>query len=481
VDAFAYAGRQPLFAEFDVELNSSENELLKQLVERIPYLGRAESWLTGAVVPQGGDALGHFRVVASQRKPTSAAQEPVKILGTLSAEAYLEWRAQQLRLEMAQALEEEQEAARNKGKAVPNGLNQKSIARLEAILPPSIVDCLYAESADLQRQGWSQPPGTQWLSYWIPDNALNSRAPELSARRPKSTSQAILFALSSDTRNGEVLPRMKDALLRGELFHHAVVARAANLGSADPSRASGTISPLLTGIGEYGDPLRGHKHVHFMPLSLESRRKTWRPSERRIDHILAWSTEVLDRQALLALSGVPKLYANQIPTIFLTVVGSGVLDDFRPKGLSGIPELGSSEVWLSTTPFVPPRFLKASSKNSLRGQLEAELEGRGFPRPERIEIQLEGESGKNWAPIESFWSVWKAHRGSASLNGVRSEEPVRLLSREWRLFRRERVTGQHRPPMSLGVGIRLTFREPVTGPLCLGYASHFGLGLFSPA
>lgn len=28
--------------------------------------------------------------------------------------------------------------------------------------------------------------------------------------------------------------------------------------------------------------------------------------------------------------------------------------------------------------------------------------------------------------------------------------------------------------------LRLTFSAPVTGPLCLGYACHFGMGLFVP-
>jgi CRISPR-associated protein Csb2 len=34
------------------------------------------------------------------------------------------------------------------------------------------------------------------------------------------------------------------------------------------------------------------------------------------------------------------------------------------------------------------------------------------------------------------------------------------------------------PPHNAGFAIRLVFAEPVTGPICLGYASHFGLGLF---
>lgn len=36
-------------------------------------------------------------------------------------------------------------------------------------------------------------------------------------------------------------------------------------------------------------------------------------------------------------------------------------------------------------------------------------------------------------------------------------------------------------PDSLGGFWRLTFPQPVQGPLALGFACHFGLGLFVPA
>ncbi|MFZ4394834.1 MAG: hypothetical protein ACOYOU_04320 [Kiritimatiellia bacterium] len=35
------------------------------------------------------------------------------------------------------------------------------------------------------------------------------------------------------------------------------------------------------------------------------------------------------------------------------------------------------------------------------------------------------------------------------------------------------------PPQTCSMGLRLTFAAPVAGQLCLGYASHFGLGVFA--
>ncbi|MBL8889645.1 MAG: type I-U CRISPR-associated protein Cas5/Cas6 [Planctomycetaceae bacterium] len=50
------------------------------------------------------------------------------------------------------------------------------------------------------------------------------------------------------------------------------------------------------------------------------------------------------------------------------------------------------------------------------------------------------------------------------------------LSSEWRRFARCRRDGKLAPPQDVGFALKLHFAEPVSGPLALGYASHFGLG-----
>jgi CRISPR-associated protein Csb2 len=81
--------------------------------------------------------------------------------------------------------------------------------------------------------------------------------------------------------------------------------------------------------------------------------------------------------------------------------------------------------------------------------LREELERRGLPAPVRIET------------VEAL-----------SLNG-------RTLP--WRNFRQQRVLGNGRRGNDFGKGFEIEFAEPVPGPLALGYACHFGLGLFVPA
>ncbi len=44
----------------------------------------------------------------------------------------------------------------------------------------------------------------------------------------------------------------------------------------------------------------------------------------------------------------------------------------------------------------------------------------------------------------------------------------------------ERLDVTRRPPLLVGLGLRLIFPREVSGPVCLGYAAHYGLGLFAP-
>ena len=106
---------------------------------------------------------------------------------------------------------------------------------------------------------------------------------------------------------------------------------------------------------------------------------------------------------------------------------------------------GPARVWISQTPFVPSRHLKKNGNNDLPHQIVSELKSRGFSVDVRVEVldrELSAECG--------------FHR-----------------------FVRTRRAPAKAPPQDVGVALKLTFPEPVTGPLCLGYASHFGMGLFA--
>jgi CRISPR-associated protein Csb2 len=109
------------------------------------------------------------------------------------------------------------------------------------------------------------------------------------------------------------------------------------------------------------------------------------------------------------------------------------------EGILGPPE--GAQVWESVTPFVLPKTLDRRSKRRVAGQVNAELVSRRLPEAVTVEIDPE-------------------------------------LTRSLRHFVRRRIHGGVPPKVDAGYGLRLHFAEPIQGPLLLGYASHYGLGLF---
>ena len=148
----------------------------------------------------------------------------------------------------------------------------------------------------------------------------------------------------------------------------------------------------------------------------------------------------------------------------LALVGTGALQD-----LIGLPErygqhiariAGPALVWQSVTPFVPPRHIKAGGKNTLEGQIRAELRSRRFPEPATV---------RQLAPI-------LRDRGEATPASTSACEIGEAPWSRFRHFKFARRRGPE-PPIACGFAIRLEFEQPVSGPIAIGYGSHFGLGL----
>jgi CRISPR-associated protein Csb2 len=209
--------------------------------------------------------------------------------------------------------------------------------------------------------------------------------------------------------------------------------------------------PELSGKDEQGQPLQDeHRHAHFIPLSLDPRNKG------RIDHVLVHSPMGFGPVAQRALRRLRRTWAKGIDDIAVTLVGMGGLSAFRVVAGVQLPELGRSATWESRTPFVPPRFLKPRGKDSLEGQVRAEVR------------QLR-------------------HRHLADIIGMpvitvpTDQGEAGLQARWFRHFvrRRQNTRAPEAPPGMFR--LTLTFERPVEGPLCLGWGCHFGLGLFVPA
>ena len=298
--------------------------------------------------------------------------------------------------------------------------------------------------------GWSQPPGTRWVSYFRPSDALVPRVVASPRRESELAPTTALLALSSDTSNVDVFPMMTGAVRRLETIHDALVKLLDSGKGPSPCFASRS----------NGIAVVGQQHATLVPLALGKRRD-------RLDHILVHCPMGLDASARDALFRLRKTWARDLPDLFVTLAGIGAVGAFAKT----IPLLVASRMLRSATPFVPARFLKLRGKDCLLEQVQRELAFRGLPAARRIEIEVDDD---RWFSAETVVAGKRAEDLAVMVEGVRKRPHVRF-----RHFGRQRT--ERPPPVAFGFSLRLVFDAPISGPLALGYGSHFGLGLFEPA
>ncbi len=454
IDAFVSVPRDvpSLVASWPIELPHAQQALLDQLLANMSHLGRAESWVEARRLDAVPDGL---VAVRPGEAAANADCERVELHAPLPPAAFADW------------------AATWKAEALRRGkpAKGKKPAEPDFPVPDTLVAALQLSTKDIQAFGWSEPPGARRVAYWRPFGAIAERPSRPAAidlpegLRPR----AVLVALASDTVNSEVLPRLTEAVWQGEAVHDAVISLASDRG-ARPAPS------VLTGVDEAQQPLGGHRHLHVLPMTLDRR-------QNRIDHLLLYAPGGFDAESTRAILRLRHTWAKDLPTLYTTVVGLGEPADFGAR----VAAVREARVWQSRTPFVPPRHLKIRGPNTLEGQVRAECASRGLPQPSRIELAVAGQDpdgGRDtWAPIGWFEPLARGLRlirGEVSPEALAEVAGVRLSSR-YRHFRRARRDAAKAPPAALALGLRLTFDQPVAGPLCLGYASHFGLGLFEPA
>lgn len=186
-----------------------------------------------------------------------------------------------------------------------------------------------------------------------------------------------------------------------------------------------------------GAPLAEHRHAFFLPTD-EDR-------DGKLEHFNLYAAEGFGPRELRALDAWRKTRGPG--SVEMSVVWLGAADS-----------LPSARRWRSATPFIATRHYKE------RG---AKKDSDRFPREKLTEMNLREEIQR---------------RGLPEPMEVKEVDHLMLEGRAlaWRHFRQQRVLGDGRRGNDFGKGFEIEFAEPVSGPLALGYACHFGLGLFAP-
>lgn len=406
-DAFARPGNGELSVTWPVVLATDQRKMLSELVSRLNYLGRSESWVQGRLLPEG-EALpvGAVCAVSTAAEVPAEAWEPITLLAVESVRTYETWR--------------KEFAAQTKSKV---------------FTPPMLWDCLTQTTSQLQKDGWSLPPGSKRVVYRRRKNALTVAVPPR-IRKPTATyPTVVLLSVSLPSGNLHALPPTTRTLPQAELLHQAAVA---HLGRG----VRVTEGLELVGRKPSGGVLTGpHDHSHILPLDLDA--------DGHLDHMMIWAPGGFGPRSLNAIRSLKATYAKKTNELRLSVAVIGSLESLRAvtgtwgDALKSV--IGPSQTWVSATPFLPPRYLKRSGKNTLEGQVQAELESRRLPAATNIRVLSRDET----------------------------------LEKGFRHFVRVRQHGGKASKTGLWFGLEITFAEPIKGPLSLGYASHFGMGRFA--
>ncbi len=430
-DTWANVGSDAVEIHWDCELADDELVVLGQLAECLSYLGRSESWVEAELVGAGSAAANGFDAFPHRDGLHPGEQwEQISLLAAVPPETYANWQT----ATTAQILAE---FPFPEGKQKPSAKLLRERTKAIAPYPRDLLDCLMKDTAWWKQHRWSQPPGSQRVIYWRRSDALEVGVPERAARREVDRVTMMLLALTTPSGNRSALPPCSRTLAQAELLHRAIVGRVAQGRRVE--------CPELTGRDEQGKPLReGHRHAHILPVDFDV--------DGHLDHIVIYAPMGLGEVSQRAIRTLRRTWTKGgVGELQVALAGAGDLDALRslPPPLGGrierllAPPAGS-RTWVSVTPFVPPRFVKRRGPNTLTGQINAELASRGLP------------------PVEELDELPK-NAGTFAL----------------RHFMRRRQRGGAPPPVDVGYALQLRFAEPIVGPLTLGYASHYGLGLFA--
>lgn len=249
--------------------------------------------------------------------------------------------------------------------------------------------------------------------------AASRHAPGPRGRKGVTTVRLALMRAPGGAGDGETrgAAPLEDAVKVGEVVRKAAMSRADD------------VPPVLSGHDMPDDP--PHQHAFYLPEDADD--------DGRIDHVTVHAPAGLGEDALSALHDLSRLWLTDGVEWRVLVESYGDADVFDEH-----PYLSPARTWESVTPYLHPRYRKKSF--TVEDQIRRELKARGLPAPE----------------LERMPSVEV---------GTRDRRPVH--------FHRFRSRRGLRQPDTKGSFWRLRFPEPVQGPIVLGFACHYGLGIFA--
>lgn len=419
-DAFIHVDG-PVRLRWNVELSEAERTLLSCLCENVVYFGRGEA-VVEIRLEENAKNFEPSACPLTDADSLSENAELVKVLCPRSAGEYQTWR---------ERFESEQKQAKET-KERKTGKRTKKKKSEVATIPQNLFKALHADTGDLQKQGWTLPPGAHFVDYTRPRNCFAS--PHFNPFQSGKDPTVARFAVHS-----AVLPRITRAISLADRVHAALLSRFEK--SSPPQ--------VFTGRDANGVPLQGHQHCQIFCEA--------NGDHDRITHITLFAKmKFRQEEERRAIESIHKVWGHGGHDVHLVLLGFGDADTFPDCHL-----LNSGTIWESLTPFVATRHPK--TRRDGRPKLDEEgwhigspehdlrrlLMQQGFPAPEKID------------PLKKFVKI--------------NQRKLRPLQ-----FQTLRPNGNGRRAIQSPIGFRITFSQSVVGPIAVGYGTHYGLGLFRP-
>ncbi|MCL6593675.1 MAG: type I-U CRISPR-associated protein Cas5/Cas6 [Alicyclobacillus sp.] len=459
-------------------------QLLTDLVGRLGYLGRAESWVQAEVVHERRLDINCTLAGTEEELSVHSTHplESVYVLAPYTPQQYAAWR-----------MEQEQGAAAQSSAGL-RGRGRRQ-AHSTSVLPRDLLDALRVDTNDLQRERRNMPAGARWVIYQRPPlhhaQPVPQRRSRVSVKQPERMETPVgldtpgqqmrpaqdkVMELGHGVREApgvwrkttgpvntarlaltsRVLPRWSEVLDVSEVMHLALLYR-----SGEQEQAPWLVSGREPD-GRVSE--RGHEHLFILPEDADG--------DGRIDHVLLHAAEPFPPALMQALPGLRRLHTPAWwpgPARNWAVYLEGWMhapapaewtaDTFSNRvqtacqtpaaNLNASLLLQEGQIWISRTPYLHPWHVKRNGKFGAEEQIRRELRLRGFPEPVQIALL---------PAIEVNGSLWYPQR-----------------------FRKLRYGKGQRLPDMRGGFWQLEFAAPVRGPICLGANCHFGMGMFAPA
>jgi len=437
----------------DVQLNELQLALLRKLCYQISYLGRSESWTEIQVINDSAikdNFKEQYNIVPIKlEEQLKLQQKHIKVLVPLTSQ--------------------ELEGFKTAISILPKPKKGK----IKWKAPADILEALELDIGELHRECWNGIPGSRWETYTI-----KSQFEKIHLKRNFSNDINLnlptfaRFALASN-----VLPNLTEAIHIGERFRQALMAWSKDDFQKPATVFSGKkFDTTIDSTNNEESYLNGQQHAWYLPEINQ---------QGKIDHIVVYATAGFDsQQAIPALKNLTKVWGNEGFDIQTILVSLGQVEDYAVelKQHSGkYSVIGNSQKWRSLTPMLLPRYPKCyrNGEKKFISNTEFQVDG---PEDQALRLLVHLKylciPDKYTKEAENEWLCLKAPDNKLLVK-VRCCD-TGVTQYRWTAFKRNRHHGNGLKSLDTGHWLEIEFAEPRYGPIALGYAAHFGLGIFVP-